>query len=36
MFSFFRRQNKVVYKTKETDVIIIRILNAKTKTAAKY
>ena len=32
----FYLQNKVVYKTTEANVTIIRILNAKTKSASKY
>ena len=32
----FSRQNKIVYKPTVTDIIILRILNTKTKTARKY
>lgn len=30
------KQNKVVYKIKETDVIILRILNSRTHLASKF
>ena len=32
----FNRQNKVVYKTTESEIVIIRILRAKRKTAGRY
>lgn len=32
----FYRQNKIIYKRTETDVVIIRILSAKRKSAGKY
>jgi plasmid stabilization system protein ParE len=30
------KQNKIIYKIKETDVVIIRILNARTHLASKF
>jgi plasmid stabilization system protein ParE len=32
----FNSQNKVIYKTTEIEIIIIRILSSKRKTSAKY
>ena len=32
----FHHQNKVIYKTTESEIVIIRILNAKRKATGKY
>ncbi|MGI8952346.1 MAG: type II toxin-antitoxin system RelE/ParE family toxin [Chitinophagaceae bacterium] len=32
----FNKQNKIIYKVTETDVIIVRILNTKTNLSSKY